>query len=414
VPRVLCARFSHLGLIAAWRRHPELRAEPVVVGGSPELRLPVVAASAAARAAGVRAGQPLREAQQRCPAAVFVCLDEAEVERLREAAITALCGVSPAVEVGDGEAFADLSGSHATHPTEPAWAVAVARALSGALGETPAAGVAGSRLVARIAAQVGTPGHVRRVREGEEAAFLAPLPLHLLPGDRAVLARLATLGLDCIGAVASLALADMQRQFGPAGLAVHRLARGDDGEGVHAWTPPRRLAERLTLDGAVADLETLRHAARRLAGGLGDRLQAGALAATTLELHVEEEGGGAAAVSRVLPAAAGSAEELWPAVLGMLGEARPQRPVAALRLSAGQLQGGAGRQVEMWRGGDARRDSVLRGVMRLQDRFGAGTVLQPRLAVDPGDLPERRGAFDRAGTPPPAGAPRLRRAAARP
>lgn len=397
MPRVLCARFSHLGLLAAWHRHPELRAEPVVVGGAPELRLPVVAASAAARAAGVRAGQPLREAQQRCPAAVFVALDEAEVDRLREAAITALCTVSPAVEVGDDEAFADLSGSHGMHPTEPAWAVAVARALAAALGETPAAGVAGSRLVARIAAQVGTPGHVRRVRDGEEAGFLAPLPLHLLPGDRAVLARLATLGLDCAGAVASLALADMQRQFGPAGLAVHRLARGDDGEGVHAWTPPRTVADRLALDGAVADLETLRHAARQLAGRLGDRLQAGALAAATLDLHVEEEGGGATAVSRVLPAAAGNAAELWPAVLGMLGEARPQRPVAALRLQAGQLQAGGGRQAEMWRGGDARRDSVLRGVMRLQDRFGSDSVLQPRLAVDPGDVPERRVAWERPG-----------------
>lgn len=413
MPRVLCARFSHLGLVAAWRRHPELRAEPVVVGGAPELRLPVVAASAAAQAAGVRPGQPLREAQQRCPAAVFVALDEAEVERLREAAIAALCGVSPAVEVGDGEAFTDLSGSHAMHPTEAAWAVAVARALAAALGETPAVGVAGSRLVAGIAARTGRPGHVRRVKPGEEAAFLAPLPLHLLPGDRAVLSRLAALGLDCAGAVASLALADMQRQFGPAGLLVHRLARGDDGEGVHAWTPPRTVAERLALDGAVADLETLRHAARRLSDALGARLQAGALAAVTLDLHVEEEGGGVAAAARVLPAAAGSAADLWPAVLGMLGEARPQRPVAALRLSAGQLQTGGGRQVEMWRGGDARRESVLRGVMRLHDRFGGDSVLQPRLAVDPGDLPERRAAWDRPGAAPPP-APRLRRAAARP
>ena len=225
MPRVLCARFPHLGLLATWRRHPELRAEPVVIGGAPELRLPVVAASAAAEAAGVRAGQPLREAQQRCPAAVFVALDEAEVDQLRQAAITALCGVAPAVEVGDDEAFADLSGSHARHPSETAWAVATARVLTAALGDAPAVGVAGSRFVARTAARIGTPGHVRRVKEGEEAAFLAPLPLHLLPGDRAVLARLAALGLDCAGAVAGLALADMQRQFGPAGLAVHRLGR---------------------------------------------------------------------------------------------------------------------------------------------------------------------------------------------
>jgi DNA polymerase-4 len=401
VPRVLCARFPHLGLLAAWRRHPELRAEPVVIGGAPELRLPVVAASAAAEAAGVRAGQPLREAQQRCPAAVFVALDEEAVDQLRQAAITALCGVAPAVEVGDDEAFADLSGSHAGHPGETAWAVAAARALAVALGEAPAAGVAGSRFVARVAARTGTPGHVRRVKDGEEAAFLAPLPLHLLPGDRAVLSRLAALGLDCAGAVAGLALADMQRQFGPAGLAVHRLARGQDGEGVHPWAPPRTMAERLAFEGpAVEDLEALRHGAHRLTDSLGARLHAAALAAGALDLHMEEEGGGAVAAARVLPAAAGNAEELWPAVLGLLGEARPGAPVVALWLQAGQLQSGGGRQLDMWSGGDARRDAVLRGVMRLQDRFGRDSVLQPRQALDPGDLPERRGAWDAAGARP--------------
>jgi DNA polymerase-4 len=391
VPRILCARFAHLGLLAAWRRHPELRAEPVVVGGAPELRLPVVAASPAAEAAGVRAGQPLRQAQQLCPAAVFVALDAEEVERLRSAALAALCTLAPAVEMGDEEAFADLSGVHALHRDEPAWAAATARSLAGALdGAAPAVGVAGSRFVACMAARVSRPRHVRRVRPGEEATFLAPLPLALLPADQAVLGRLATLGLDCIGAVASLAPADLQRQFGPEGLAVHRLARGADGEGIHAWAPPRSLAERLALDGAVADLETLRFCARRLAGTLGGRLHGAALAAGTLDLVLEQEGGGSAVASRVLPAPAGNGDELWPAVLGLLGEARPAAPVAALRLEARRLCAGAGRQVDLWRSGDAGLGAVVRSVARLQDRFGSGAVGRPRLSLDPGDLPERR------------------------
>jgi DNA polymerase IV len=401
VARILCARFPHLGLLAAWRRHPELRTEPVVLGGAPELRLPVVAASPAAEAAGVRAGQPLRQAQQLCPAAVFVALDAEEVGRLRTAAVDALCGVAPAVEVGDAEAFADLSGGHAMHPTEPAWAAATARALAAALGgEAPAVGVAGSRFVARMAAGVSAPHHVRRVRPGEESAFLAPLPLHLLPAGQAVLARLATLGLDCIGAVAGLAPADLQRQFGPEGLAVHRLARGADGDGVHAWPPPRTMAERLALDGALADLEAVRFCARRLATTLGDRLQESALAAGTLALLLEvEDAGAAATASRVLPAPAGNAAELWPAVLGLLGEVRLQAPVLALRLEAGGLCAGAGRQVEMWRRGDAGRDAVARSVARLRDRWGAGTLLRADLAVDPGDISERRFVWHDAAVP---------------
>jgi len=403
MPRILCARFPHLGLLAAWRRHPELRDEPVVVGGAPELRLPVIAASPAAATAGVRAGQPLRQAQQLCPGAVFVALDEDEMERLRTAAVAALCRVAPAVEVGDEEAFADLSGTHAVHPTEPAWSAAAARALAEALdGQAPAVGVAGSRSVARMAAQASAPRHVRRVRPGEEAAFLAPLPLRFLPGDPAVLARLATLGLDCVGAVASLAPADLQRQFGPAGLAVHRLARGADGGGVHPWAPPRTVAARLPLDGAVADIEALRFCARRVTDDLGGRLHQAALAAGTLDLVLEGEGGGSTGASRVLPAPGGNAADLWPAVLGLLGEARPEAPVVALRLEAGRLCAGSGRQVDLWRTGDAGRDAVVRGVARLQDRFGAGAVLRPRLALDPGDVPERRFTWGDAPLPTPA------------
>src|ERR1017187_1517371 len=131
--RVLCARHPHLGLLGAPRRYPELRGEPVILGGAPELRLPVVAASEAAQAAGVRVGQPLRQAQQSCPAAGFV---------------------------------------------------------------------------PRLAARASHPGRIRRVRSGDEALFLAPLPLDVLPVDPAVTTRLAAFGLDCLGAVAGLGPAD--------------------------------------------------------------------------------------------------------------------------------------------------------------------------------------------------------------
>ena len=388
--RVLCARFPHLGLLAAWRRFPELRGEPVVVGGRPELRLPVVAASAAAQAAGVRAGQPLRQAQQLCPAAVFIPLDEAAVDQLRMAAITALWAVTPAVEVGDEEAWCDLGGRHAAFAGEPAWAAATARALTGALdGEAPAVGVAGSRFVAWVAAGRAAPRRVRRVRSGEEAGFLAPLPVGLLPVDHHVVARLVDLGIDCLGAVAALSPADLSRQFGAEGLVAHRHARGEDGDTLTPYAAPHTAAERLALDGPVFDRESLRCAGHALCERLGDRLRRRGLTAARLDLVLESDTAEAAA-TRVPPAPAGSAEELWPAVLGLLGAVQPGAPVTAVRLVAGDLATATGRQVDLWRRGDAAGDAVTRTVARLDDRFGPGSVLRPRLAVDPGDIPERR------------------------
>jgi DNA polymerase IV len=388
--RVLCARHPHLGLIAALRRYPELRGEPVILGGAPELRLPVVAASAAAQAAGVRVGQPLRQAQQCCPAAVFVPLDPDGMSTLRAAVCAELHRLSPTVEAGDEEAFADLSGRHAEFPDEASWASALARGLRGVLDVEIAVGVAGSRFVARLAARASHPGRIRRVRSGEEARFLAPLPLDVLPVDPAVTARLAAFGLDCLGAVAGLGPADLQRQFGPDGLRLHRLARGEDGAGILPAPAQRVWSERLVLDGATGDLETLLRGVRQCAAVLGARLAAETLAAGEVSVVFELEEAAAISTSGVPAAPPGNAGELWTAALGMLGELQPWAPVAAVRVGVTRLVPAAGRQADLLRPGDGAREAVVATAERLRSRFGAATVRRPRLALDPGDLPERR------------------------
>jgi len=183
----------------------------------------------------VRCGQPLRQAQQLCPQAAFVSIDGGDVERLRADVATALGALSPEVEAGDEESCCDLSGSHVAYPDEGRWAAAIARALVETLdGELPAIGVGSTRFVARMAALASEPRRVRRIPAGAEAAFLAPLPLGMLPVDPAIGARLAALGLDCLGAVANLSPVELQRQFGAEGLVLHRHCRGEDRHGgVH-------------------------------------------------------------------------------------------------------------------------------------------------------------------------------------
>ena len=397
-PRILCARFPHLALVAAWGRHPELRSEPVIVGGAPELRLPVLAASTAARASGVRPGQPLREAQQRCPGAAFVAADEAAVAHLREELLSRLNRLAPLVEVGDEVAWGDLTGRHAAHPDSTGWAVAVARCIQELLDDDDiAVGVASSRQVAEIAARQAGPRHIRRVAPGEEAAFLAPLPLSVLPLDPVVAARLAALGLDCVGAVANLSAADLQRQFGPVGMDLWHQARGGDGRGE--WSPghglgipdpPRRLGERILLEGGTGDLEALRFAVHRSALDLGDRLRRHGCRAAAVTLVCELEDAEPSGL-RITPLQQpGSGAELWPVALDLLAGLALTAPVTAVRLEVEGLQPGAGRQVDLWRGGDAAGEEIGGAASRLRARFGRMAVRRAELTVDPGDLPERR------------------------
>ena len=389
--RILCARFPHLGLVATLRRFPELRVEPVILGGAPELRLPVIAMTEAAAKRGVRPGIPLRQAQQLCPAAAFVAFDHRATAELRDEVCRGLRQMAPMVEVNDEEALCDLSGCHVAYPDEAAWGVAVARTVAALLDvDSPAVGIAGSRFVARMAARQARPGRLRRVPAGGESAFLAPLPLALLPVDGAITARLADFGLDCIGAAAALSPAELQRQFGPAGMEVHRLLRGLDGDGVHDGESERRWSERIVLDPPVANLEQLLHATRTCAVALAERLKERGLACAEVAVVYELDEADDLSAQAVLPASAGAIGELWPAVLGLLTELQPTAPVAAVRVELGRIDPAAGRQSDLMRPGDGARESIVAAAVRLRVRFGDTAARRPKLAVDPGDLPERR------------------------
>jgi len=124
--------------------------------------------------------------------------------------------------------------------------------------------------------------------------------------------------------------------------------------------------------------------------GLGGRLTAESLAAGEVSVVFEIEEAEAISVSVVPAAPSGNVGELWTAALGLLGELKPQAPVAAVRVGVTRLTPASGRQADLLRPGDGAHDAVVATADRLRSRFGAATVRRPRLALDPGDLPERR------------------------
>jgi len=197
--------------------------------------------------------------------------------------------------------------------------------------------------------------------------------------------------------VANLSAADLQRQFGPAGMDLWRRARGGDGmeewragSGVDQAGPPRRLGERLVLEGGTGDLEALRFAVHRSALELGDRLRRRGCRAAAVTLVCELEDAEPSGL-RIIPLQPpGNGAELWPVALELLAGMRLAAPVTAVRLEVEGLEPGAGRQVDLWRGGDAAGEEIGGAAARLRARFGRTAVRRAELTVDPGDLPERR------------------------
>jgi len=400
--RLACFTFPHLALVLALRAHPELKGEPVLVGGEGRGdQQVVVAASPAAWAKGVRPGQDWRRAEVLCPQGARLVVDRAAVAQLRRQAQLALAGCSPLVEWGaDASAYVDLAGSDPLRPEESSRAAHCGRTLQEALGVIPSVGVGPSRFSAWAAAQLAAPGRVRLVPEGQAAEFLAAWPVTALPLPPEVAERLMQFGLRTCGDCVSITMVDLQRQFGPDGILLHRLCRGLDSARIDPWREPPLCGVRRVLAGGVEDSESLCFGAAELARGLAQELsrQGRAAGRIRLVLRGEDEPQLPSKADQQVwwgevspPTPMATADGLMGPLLSLFGRARPLTPVTVVELEAFDLVAPPVSQAGLWQGRAADREVVQRAVDRLHDRFGTGLVWRIEVRPGhPGDVPEER------------------------
>jgi DNA polymerase-4 len=273
------------------RRHPELTGRPLVIGGRPGGRGRVAAASREARKRGIRVGMPLADAAVRCPDGVFLdgaiddCFAAAhQVDELLRAA-SAERAIDIAIEWQSiDEVFVALPSS--TPRNAIATAERVHRAI-GAMGFDAACGVARSKLVARIASQLGRPRGLVHVLDGYEARFLSPLKIEVLPGiDPTVARRLRAAGVRRLGQLAKLSDAQVMQFAGRTGPALARQAAGVDSTRVRrSALPPPRL-EDLRLPEPTADPHAVHAAIRAEVERLGRDLRSRGVFARALTVRI--------------------------------------------------------------------------------------------------------------------------------
>src|SRR5687768_1734383 len=224
IPTVTDRTILHVDLDAFFaaveqRDRPELRGKAVIVGGDPRGRGVVSAASYEARRFGVHSAMSLREALRRCPDGVFLPVDGRAYQQASRDVMAVLRRFTPQVEpISIDEAFLDVTGSRPLFGDGPTIARRIKAAVRDDVGLTASVGVARTKLVAKIASDLRKPDGLVVVAPGEEAAFLAPLPISRLWGVGPAAARaLAEYGVATIGQLAALPDATLRRRFGVHG-----------------------------------------------------------------------------------------------------------------------------------------------------------------------------------------------------
>jgi len=242
------------------RDRPELRGRPVAVGGLPDSRGVVAAASYEARRHGVRSAMPMSRAVRLCPDLVIVPPDFAKYRSISQQVLAIHRQVTPLVEpLSLDEAYLDV--------TENAWGEAlgvdVARRLKAAIHETTglmaSAGVAPNKFLAKIASGWRKPDGLTVVAPERIESFLQQLPVDALWGVGPVTAeRLRARGIQRLVDVRTADPEVLRATVGSMADWLQRLARGEDDRPVEPNRASKSSSSECTYPEDLTDLGRIR------------------------------------------------------------------------------------------------------------------------------------------------------------
>src|SRR6266536_582318 len=398
-PRVACVVVPLFPLAARLRSEPELAGEAVAVFEGNGNAARVVAATRPARRAGIQPGQTLPQARALLPDLLARGRDR-ESERAAQQALTEVADTfSPRVESAEeGVIYFDAAGipvPPGDGDAEPRLGRAVIAAVEKA-GLPARFGIAASKLAARVAA--GLPDSPTVVPEGEEARFLAPLPLAKLAPEMELAETLERWGIRSIGELAKLPEGEVASRLGELGHELHATARGIDPRPLEPRLPSPCLSEGMELEWPLVSLEPFLFVGNAALERLVRRLEAQALACRRLEIGLKLDPEGYDARAITLPAPTRDVKTLLTLTRLELEARPPGAPVVGFTFAA---QPDRLRQAQLSLFGPAALspDRLATTIARLVALLGAEHVGSPR-AVE-GHRPERFAVADYSPPPPP-------------
>jgi len=356
---------------------PELRGKPVVVGGRPDQRGVVSAASYEARKFGIQSAMPLRTAGKLCPHAIFLDGHHARYGEWSDRVANILAKFSPVVEmVSIDEAYLDLGGTERLNGPPFAAAHKLLRTITITTGLPCSAGLASTRLVAKVASEQAKPRGLLWVAAGQEPRFLAQLPVRKIPGIGAVTDRaLRALGIEYVHQLADYRQDKLEQIFGQWGTALYRKARGGDSYEFVLDAEPKSISQNHTFGEDTRDVAAMEAMLSHLSQKACKRLREAGLSSRTLTITIRYTGFDTYTRSKTLHDPAQFDADAFAVFLSLFREHRnPQRKVRLIGVALSGLTHGSEQLNLLDPGRRAKLDKLTRAADSLRDRFGFGKI----------------------------------------
>jgi len=257
------------------RDDPQLRGQPVVVGGRPEERGVVAAASYEARQFGVHSAMPMKTALRLCPRAIRVASNFDKYRRVSAQIHAVFQEYTDLIEpLSLDEAYLDVTYNKLDIPFGARVAKMIKGDIRRELNLTASAGVASNKFLAKIASDLEKPDGLVVVLPDQIVDFLKDLPVGKIPGvGQVTRTRLEELNLHTIGDLAAFERTEMTRLFDKRGSHLWRLANGEDDEPVTAERDPKQVSQETTFPTDLYDSGEMHDVLRELADELSGRVR---------------------------------------------------------------------------------------------------------------------------------------------
>jgi DNA polymerase-4 len=357
-----------------------LRGKPVIVGGSSH-RGVVSAASYEARAFGIHSAMPMAQARRLCPNGFFLPV---RMERYREISSSIreiFHRYTPLVEpLSLDEAFLDVTGSGTLFGDSEKIAGRIRKEILQTTGLTASAGVASSKLVAKIASDLNKPDGMTVVPPGTEREFLSPLPIGRLWGaGKVTIKTLKLLGVSTIGDLRKLSRQVLESRFGRNGTRLYEVCRGIDNRPVVPDREVKSIGHEDTYETDLIHMADIKRELLHLSNRVAARMRLHGKSGRTITLKTKYSNFVQSTRSITLATATNDHRLIYEKVVHLLPQtAAGKKPVRLLGVTLSNLQpDDAAEQMQLFAplGNDpGQRKKINRVLDKINERFGTATI----------------------------------------
>ena len=354
---------------------PSLAGKPVVVGGTPEGRGVVAAASYEAREYGVHSAMSAARAVRMCPDGIFLCGRMDRYAEISRQIFTIFEEYTPLVEpLSIDEAFLDVTGSRRLFGSAAELGRTIKRRVLAEIGLVASVGLAANKFLAKLASDLEKPDGFVVIPSGEARALLAALPIGRLWGVGKVAEKqMHQFGIRKVGDLLTVPPELLIEQFGDHAAHLLELAVGHDERPVIPVHEAKSIGNETTFREDIGDAGHLQDIVDQLAAKVGRRLRSHGFMARTVTLKARYSDFTTHTRSETLRCPSDSSVDLRDAARGLLSAklGRRGRPLRLIGVTASNLVRQGERQGRLFGDPDRERDRKLDHIMdRVHAKFG--------------------------------------------